>query len=62
MDKNKYQGIGFGFIFLIIWLLLLTGYTIYDKINIGEKIEKVIILPPPVESLEIIENTEYDIL
>jgi hypothetical protein len=32
----------------------------YDKMNVGEKINKVIILPPPVEVLEEIGGDTWD--
>lgn len=58
MHKEQYKGIRFGFITIIIWLLLLTSYLVYAKMNIGDRINKVIILPPPIESLDIVEGLD----
>ena len=58
MSRYEQKGIAFGFTILFIWLLGLTSLFIYDKMNTGEKINKVIILPPPVESLDIADGLE----
>ena len=54
------NGTRFGFGLILIWLTLLTGWLMYDKMNVGEKINKVMILPPPVEVLEDIGGDTWD--
>lgn len=58
MNKLDYEGIKFGFTFVIIWLLLLTGYTMYDKMSVGNTgFSQTILLPPPsLPELEVINN------
>lgn len=51
------EGIRFGFITILIWLTLLTGYLICDKMNVVNKVQEVIILPPP---LEVVGEVEYE--
>lgn len=46
---------------IFIWLFVLTGLIAYDKININQKV-KTIILPPPLEVLEVEkEGVVYDL-
>ena len=53
MSKLQYEGIKFGFTFLFIWLILLTGFVMYDKMSIGSGgITQTILLPPPIPELE----------
>ena len=53
MKKQERLGIGFGFNFLIIWLIILSGLTLYltcDKLNtVKTKTINTIVLPPLVE-------------
>ena len=58
MSKQQLEGIRFGFILILIWLIGLTLYLVCAKMDISERINKVIILPPPVESLDIIEGID----
>ena len=52
MSKREYEGTAFGFIFVVIWLLLLTGFVMYDRMNANEGLKKVIVLPPPIEVID----------
>lgn len=52
MNKEQYEAVKFGFILILIWLTLLTGCQIYDKIFVGGRL---IILPPPAVQLEPLE-------
>ena len=46
---------------IFIWLFILTGLIVCDKININRKV-KTIILPPPLEVLEVEkEGVVYDL-
>jgi hypothetical protein len=46
---------------IFIWLFILTGLMVCDKININRKV-KTIILPPPLEVLEVEkEGVVYDL-
>lgn len=48
------KAIGFGFWFIIIWLVILTSILAYDKMNLDRgNFTRTIILPPPLEVLEI---------
>lgn len=48
------KAIGFGFWFVIIWLVILTSILVYDKMNLDRgNFTNTIILPPPLEALEI---------
>ena len=56
MYKNELEGIRFGFKILFVWLILLTGFVMYDKMSIGNRgISQTILLPPPVQDLEVID-------
>lgn len=51
MSKRK---LNFRFLFVVIWLVILTSIFIHDKINLDKgRLTKTIILPPAVESLEV---------
>lgn len=54
MNKLQREGIKFGFTLILIWLLGLTGYLLYDKMNTGSKeVGNTLILPPEIEILEV---------
>ena len=59
MNKQERSGISFGFSLVLIWLILLTGFVMYDKMIEGRGITQTIVLPPP--PLEVIE-VEGDLL
>lgn len=59
MNKQERAGISFGFALVLIWLVLLTGFIMYDKMVEGRGITQTIVLPPP--PLEVIE-VEGDLL
>ena len=50
MNRTQHEGIKFGFTFLMIWLLLLTGYLMYDKMNV--RFKPMVLQPIPVMELE----------
>jgi len=52
------EGIRFGFVIILIWLLLLTGYLIYDKMFIGGVFTRTILVPPP--QIGIIGEFDYE--
>ncbi len=52
MDGQDYNGIKFGFSLVLIWLTLLTGFVMYDKMSIGRGVENIIIPPPILEPIE----------
>lgn len=52
------EGIRFGFITILIWLTILTGYLIYDKIYTGGVLTRTILVPPP--QVEIIGEFDYE--
>ena len=54
MNRQEHAGIGFGFSLVLIWLILLTGFVMYDKMIEDRGITKTIFLPPPPQ-LEVIE-------
>ena len=58
MSKIRYEGVSFGFKILLIWLTILTGYIMYDKIISVNKIHETIVLPPQIE---IIGDIDYDL-
>lgn len=58
MNKKDLNGIRFGFILILIWLVLLTGFIIYDKINSSKvQIKETIVLPPEIE---LIGDIDYE--
>lgn len=60
MNKQERSGVSFGFWLILIWLVGLTAFTIHDKIIEGKEVTKTIILPPPLEVIEI-EGADYDL-
>ena len=60
MNREQHAGIGFGFSLILIWLILLTAFIMYDKIIEGRGNTQTIILPPPLEVLEV-EGVDYDL-
>lgn len=60
MNKQEYSGISFGFSLVLIWLILLTGFVMYDKMVEGREVSKTIILPPQLEVIET-EGVDYDL-
>jgi hypothetical protein len=54
MNRQEHAGVGFGFTLVLIWLVLLTGFVMYDKIIEDRGVVKTIFLPPPPQ-LEVIE-------
>ena len=65
MKEQERKGIAFGFYVVFIWLIFVTGLTIYltcATINSG-RINKTIILPPPIvePEFEIIGDYGYDL-
>jgi hypothetical protein len=60
MNKQEHAGIGFGFTLVLIWLVLLTGFIMYDKMVEDREVGKTIILPPQLEVIEI-EGVDYDL-
>lgn len=53
MKTKEHEAIKFGFKLILIWLLLLTGFVMYDKMSIGNGgISQTILLPPPIQDLE----------
>lgn len=61
MSKKDLLGLSFGMKVILIWLAILTGFFMYDKMNVGEKINKVIILPPPIEQIEVEGGYQNDL-
>lgn len=53
MNKQDRSGIGLGFILTFIWLILLTGFIMYDKMSIGQGVRNIILPPPILEPLEV---------
>lgn len=58
MNRQERSGVGFGFSLVLIWLILLTGFVMYGKIVEGRGVTRTIVLPPPLEVIEV----EGDIL
>ena len=58
MNTKDRQGLSFGFGLILIWLTLLTGYLVYDKMYSGDGFTQTIILPPQVQ----LEPVEFDII
>ena len=63
MNKQECAGVGFGFSLVLIWLILLTGFVMYDKMVEDRDIAQPVLLPPPpLEVIEIeIEGVDYDL-
>ena len=63
MNKQERAGIGFGFTFVLIWLVLLTGFVMYGKMVEDRDVAQPVLLPPsPLEVIEIeIEGVDYDL-
>ena len=61
MTRQEEQGLSFGMKLILIWLVVLTALIMYDKMGVGEKINKVIILPPPIEELQPIGGYDNEI-
>jgi len=63
MDKLFKSGTAFGFGLILIWLTLLTGFVMYDKMAEGRDITQPVLLPPPpLEVIEVeIEGVDYDL-
>lgn len=58
MNKEYFNGTRFGFILILIWLILLTGFTMYDKIDSSKvQIRETIVLPPEIE---LIGDIDYE--
>ena len=51
------KGISFGFVLVLTWLLLLTGYLLYDKMISVNEVRQTILVPP---QLEIIGEWEHE--
>ena len=52
MNKEYFNGTRFGFILILIWLALLTGFMIYDKMDSSKvQIRETIVLPPEIEAI-----------
>lgn len=59
MNKQERASTSFGFWLILIWLVGLTAFTLYDKIK--EEVEvNTIILPPQLEIIEV-EGVDYDL-
>ena len=62
MSKQERSSIGFGFWLILIWLVGLTAFTIHDKMIEGKEVTRTIILPPPLEVIEVeVEGVDYDL-
>lgn len=61
MNREQRAGIGFGFSLILIWLILLTGFMMYDKMVEGRGISQTIILPPPPLEVIEVEGVDYDL-
>ena len=59
MNKQERAGASFGFWLILIWLVGLTAFTLYDKIKEEVKVN-TIILPPQLEIIEV-EGVDYDL-
>ena len=59
MNKQERAGAGFGFWLILIWLIGLTAFILYDKIKEEVKVN-TIILPPQLEIIEV-EGVDYDL-
>jgi hypothetical protein len=53
MNRQEHAGVGFGFTLVLIWLVLLTGFIMYDKMVEDREVGKTIMLPPQLEVIEI---------
>ena len=53
MNREEQKAIKFGFKIMLIWLTILTGIIMYDKMSIGSKINQTILLPPPIQEMEV---------
>ena len=61
MNKQECSGISFGFSLVLIWLILLTGFVMYDKmIEDGGVVRTIVLPPPPLEVIEV-EGVDYDL-
>ena len=62
MNKQECSGISFGFSLVLIWLILLTGFVMYDKMVEDRGEIRTIVLPPspPLEVIEV-EGVDYDL-
>jgi hypothetical protein len=60
MNRQEHAGVGFGFTLVLIWLVLLTGFIMYDKMVEDREVGKTIMLPPQLEVIEI-EGVDYDL-
>ena len=63
MNREQHAGISFGFSLILIWLILLTGFVMYDKMVKGRDVTQPVLLPPPpLEVIEIeVEGVDYDL-
>jgi hypothetical protein len=52
MNRQELAGIRFGFGLILVWLILLTGFVMYDKIKEEVKVDTIII-PPQLEVIEV---------
>ena len=52
MNSQERNGIKFGFSLVLIWLTLLTGFVMYDKMSIVRGVRNVILPPPILEPVE----------
>lgn len=55
MNRQERVGIRFGFTLVLIWLTLLTGFVMYDKMVEDRGVAQTIVLPPspPLEVIEV---------
>jgi len=60
MNKQECSSVGFGFWLILIWLVGLTAFVMYGKIVESRGIAQTIVLPPPLEVIEI-EGVDYDL-
>lgn len=59
MNRQERASASFGFWLILIWLIVLTGFTMYDKIKEEAKVN-TIVLPPQLEIIEV-EGVDYDL-
>ena len=52
MNRQDCNGIKFGFSLVLIWLTLLTGFVMYDKMSIAQGVRNIILPPPILEPVE----------
>ena len=63
MNKEYFDGTRFGFILVLIWLIILTGIIMHGKMVEDRDVTQPVLLPPPpleVIEIELIGDIDYE--